>query len=56
MNANDKWKKENTMIVTFRFNKKTDAEIIKWIEEIKEEKKSVQGEVKKIIKKHLENH
>lgn len=55
MNANDKWKKENTVIVPLRFNKKTDEEIVKWITNLKEEKQSVQGEIKKIIKKHLEN-
>ncbi len=56
MNANDKWKKENTVTITLRFNKKTDEEIVKWITNLKKEKKSVQGEIKKLIKKHLENY
>ena len=34
MNANEKWKKENTRIVTLRLNNNTDAEIIRWIDEL----------------------
>lgn len=53
MNANDKWKKENTRIVTLRLNNNTDAEIIRWIDELKSPKISVNGEVKKAVIAYL---
>lgn len=55
MNSNDKWKKEHTILVPLRLNKKTDEEIVKWVSSLKEQKIPVQGEIKKIIKKYLEN-
>jgi hypothetical protein len=53
MNANDKWKKDNTRIVTLRLNNNTDAEIIRWIDELKTAKVSVNGEIKKAIITYL---
>ena len=53
MNANDKWKKENTRIVTLRLNNNTDAEIIRWIDELKSAKISVNGEIKKAVIAYL---
>ena len=56
MNATDRWKKENTVTITLRFNKKTEADYIEWIEDLKKMNKPVQTEIKKIIKKHLETY
>lgn len=53
MNANDKWKKENTVQVPLRFNRKTDPEIVEWIEKLKAEDIPVSGEIKKILKEYL---
>lgn len=56
MNATDRWKKENTITITLRFNKKTESDYIEWIEDLKKMNKPVQTEIKKIIKKHLETY
>lgn len=53
MNANDKWKKENTKLVTLRLNNNTDKAIIEWIEELKKLGKSVNGEIKKAVINYL---
>lgn len=46
MNANDRWKKENTVVIQIRLNRNTDDELITWIEHLKENKVSVAGRIK----------
>lgn len=53
MNANEKWKKKNTIMVALRLNRNTDAEIVNWIENIKQSKSSVSAEIKKAILNYI---
>lgn len=46
MNSNDRWKKENTMVIQIRLNRNTDDELITWIEYLKENKISVAGRIR----------
>lgn len=53
MNANEEWKRKNTVMATLRLNRNTDAEIINWIESIKQSKGSVAAEIKKAILNYI---
>jgi len=48
--AEKKWKAENTVFIGLRFQKSTDADIIKAISGVK----SKQGEIKRLIRLGLE--
>ena len=53
MKRQNKYNKKNTMQICLRLNKKTDADIIEYIELLKKNNISVNGTIKKIIRNML---
>lgn len=49
--ANNKYNKKNTVLVSIRLNKKTDADILKRLEVVEESK---QGYIKRLIREDIE--
>ena len=47
--AREKYDKKNTVLISLKLNKKTDADIIEWIEH----QANKQGSIKAIIRKNL---
>lgn len=56
ISSNEKYKKEKTMMISLRLNKSTDKEIIDYLEEARSEGRSVQGEIKKMLKEFLKTY
>lgn len=50
MKRQNKYNKKNTMQICLRLNKKTDADIIEYIELLKKNNISVNGTIRKIIR------
>ena len=46
----EKYQKENIQRVVLKLNKKTDADIIEWLESLDNK----QGTIKEILRKHIE--
>lgn len=53
MKRQNKYNKKNTMQICLRLNKKTDADIIEYIELLKKNNISVNGTIRKIIRNML---
>lgn len=53
MKRQNKYNKKNTMQICLRLNKKTDADIIEYIELLKKNNISVNGTIRKIIRNTL---
>lgn len=53
MKRQNKYNKKNTMQICLRLNKKTDADIIEYIELLKKNDISINGTIRKIIRNML---